>query len=216
MTKKVALYVRTSTENQKESIRLQQEEIEGYCQSKGYDIYDSYVDFGFLGKNANRPAFQNMMQAAEDRKFDMVLVTKVDRFAKSITDCLVNVEKLRSNGISFATTSQPINTSSIMGKLTLNIMDAFADFEREIIRERMEAGRKAAEGRGVVCHRPRKEIQKKSLIELIEKGLSANAAAKVLEVDPATITKRLHEYGYNYVNGNWVCKNPNTILNLQL
>lgn len=203
MSKKVALYIRTSTENQKESIRMQTEELERYCKAHGFQVFEKYIDFGFSGKDKDRPAFNHMMQDAKAREFSMVLVTKIDRFARSIIDCLVNVEKLQSLNISFAATSQPIDTSSAMGKLTLNIMAAFADFEREIIRERMEAGRKAAEKRGVVCHRPRIKLSEREVMKYIKKGLSANATAKVLEVDPATVCKRLNEWGYKYINGEW-------------
>lgn len=203
MSYKAALYIRTSTENQKESIKMQTEQLERYCQAHGYEIHDKYIDFGFSGKDADRPAFTHMMQAAKEHEFNMVLVTTIDRFARSIIDCLVNVEKLQSLNISFAATSQPIDTSNAMGKLTLNIMAAFADFEREIIRERMEAGRIAAEKRGVVCHRPRIKISEREVMKYINKGLSANSAAKILEVDPATVCKRLNEWGYRYINGEW-------------
>lgn len=206
MTLKVALYIRTSTENQRESIRLQTEELIAYSKSHNYEIYDKYIDFGISGSTTERPALNTLLEDAKVHKFDMVLVTKIDRFARSILDCLLNIKKLQENDVQFAATSQPIDTSSAMGKLTLNIMAAFADFEREIIRERMETGRKAAEKRGVVCNRPRKEISKKSVLNYIETGLSATATAKILKVDPATVVKRLNEWGYVYENGKWVYK----------
>ena len=204
--KKAGLYIRTSTDNQQDSIQLQRQELRNYCQSKGWVVHEDYVDFGFSGKNTERPAFQNMMRDAKEGKFDILLVTKIDRFARSIIDCLINVEKLESYSVSFAATGQPIDTSSAMGKLTLQIMASFAEFERSIINERMTAGRKAAEKRGVVCHRPRKDIPKKKLEELVGKGLSANACGKFFEVTTSTITHRLIEYGYVYENGKWVEK----------
>ena len=127
-----------------------------------------------------------MLQGAEIGKFQILLVTKIDRFARSIIDCLINVEKLESYGVAFAATSQPIDTSLAMGKLTLQIMACFAEFERSIINERMKAGRKAAEQRGVVCHRPRKDISRKKLEELVSKGLSANACGKFFGVTTST------------------------------
>jgi len=206
MKRKIGLYIRTSTENQKESIKLQQEELERYCENHDFEIYDKYIDFGFSGSNVERPAFQNLIQDAKEKKFDMVLVTKIDRFARSIIDCLVNIEKLQAYNVAFAATSQPIDTSSAMGKLTLNIMAAFADFEREIIRERMRAGRKAAEKKGVVCNRPKLKISEHKVMKNINKGLSATATAKILDVNPATVVKRLHEWGYVYDKGEWIRK----------
>ena len=203
---KVALYIRTSTENQSESIKLQKDELQSYCQNRGWAIFDTYVDFGFSGKDTDRPQFQRMLQDAQEGQFNIVLVTKIDRFARSIIDCLTNVEKLESYSVSFAATSQPIDTTSSMGKLTLQIMAAFAEFERTIINERMQAGRIAAEKRGVVCHRPKKHIPEKKLLELIDKKLSANACAKFFETSASTITDRLGDLGYEYVNGEWVMK----------
>lgn len=203
MTLKVALYVRTSTENQKESINLQTKELTAFCETRGYEIYEKYVDFGVSGKNTERPAFQTMMEEAKEGKFSLVLVTKIDRFARSILDCLFSIKVLQEAGVEFAATSQPIDTSSAMGKLTLNIMAAFADFEREIIRERMEAGRKAAEKRGVICNRPRITISKKQTLTYLEMGLSANAIAKLNKVNTATIVTRLMEWGYAYKDGKW-------------
>ena len=198
---KVALYIRTSTENQKESINLQTNDLMEYCDIKKYEIFEKYIDYGFTGKNTERPAFNSMMHDAKDRKFELVLVTKIDRFARSTLDLLTNIEKLQTSGIQFAATTQPIDTSSAVGRLTLQIM---GEFERSIIRERMEYGRKAAERRGVICNRPKIEVSKTKALNLLEKGLSANAIGKVMEVDTKTITQRLTEWGYRYENGEWI------------
>lgn len=206
MNAKYALYIRTSTDNQEESIKLQTKELTNFCNSKGYEIFEQYIDFGFSGSNTERPAFQRMMNDAEEKKFDVVIVTKIDRFARSIIDCLVSIQKLQDLGIQFTATSQAIDTSSAMGKLTLNIMAAFADFERTMIRERMEHGRKEAEKRGVTCHRPRKELSRRKVEEYLKMNLSANSIGKIMHVNPATVTKRLSEWGYIYENGKWIMK----------
>lgn len=204
MTQKIAgLYIRTSTEDQAKSIDIQCAELEKFCKLKDYEIFDKYVDFGYSGKNTDRPEFKRLIKDASDKKINVVVVTKIDRFARSIVDCLVNVELLESYGVSFVTSTQCIDTNSSMGKLTLQIMSAFAEFERTIILERMETGRKAAEREGVICHRPRKEINSKKLIELIDKKMSANACAKFFSVNTNTITTRMHEMGYTYINGVW-------------
>lgn len=202
--KKAGIYIRTSTDNQIESIKLQSNTLREYCNRHNYEIFKEYVDFGYSGKNTERPHFKVMLEDAKEKNFDILLVTKIDRFARSIIDCLINVEKLESYNVSFAATEQPIDTSSAMGKLTLQIMSAFAEFERAMITERMETGRKAAEKRGVVCHRPRKDINIKKLEELVRKGLSANGCALYFDVNVQTITNRLHEIGYNYKNGDWI------------
>lgn len=202
--KKAALYIRTSTDNQKESIKLQSEQLTTFCDSHNIEIFDKYIDFGFSGKNNDRPQFKRMMMDAEEKEFNIVLVTKIDRFARSIIDCLVSIEKLQENGIEFRAIHQPIDTGNSMGKLFLTFMAAFADFERTVIRERMEAGRKAAEKRGVQCHRPRAKISKSAVLGMLEKKQSANTIAKELGHRPSTIVKRLNEWGYHYYEGKWV------------
>lgn len=205
MNRKIAgLYIRTSTDNQAESIKLQSKELIEYCDRYNYEIYNKYVDFGYSGKNADRPHFKVMLEDAKEHKFDILLVTKIDRFARSTLDLLLHVEKLNSYGIDFAATSQPIDTSSSMGKLTLQIMAAFAEFERSMITERMTTGRKAAEEKGILCNRPRKDINIRELEKLISRGLSANACSKYFGVNATTITNRLSENGYRFVNNMWI------------
>ena len=204
---KVALYIRTSTENQAESITLQTEELTKYCKLNNYEIFDKYIDFGFTGKNTKRPAFEKMLCDAKENKFNMILVTKIDRFARSTLDLLFNIENLQTYNVQFAASSQPIDTSSAVGKLTFQIMGAFAEFERSIIRERMENGRIAAEKKGIVCNRPRKEVSKTKVLNLLDKKLSANAISKVLDIDVGTVIDRLREWGYTYHNGEWILRN---------
>jgi len=198
MSQKIALYIRTSTEKQEESLKLQNDELRRYCEVKGYEITETYQDFGWSGKNAKRPDFERLMKDAETGKFDLVLVTKIDRFARSILDCLLSIQKLQTLGVQFSATSQPIDTSSAMGKLTLHIMAAFAEFEREIIKERIDAGIKAATDNGKVCHRKKKDIKKREVLEYLDSNLSANAIARIMKVDATTITSRLEEWGYKF------------------
>jgi DNA invertase Pin-like site-specific DNA recombinase len=206
MSQKIALYIRTSTDNQKESLILQNDELRKYCEIKEYEIVDVYQDDGWSGKNAIRPAFERMMKDAEAGKYEILLVTKIDRFARSIVDCLVNIEKLQRFGVQFTATSQTINTGDAMGRLTLHIMAAFAEFEREIIKERMSAGRKAAIANGKECYRHKKDIKKKEVLGYLDKNLSATAIAKILGVDTTTVTNRLEEWNFyfDHERNKWV------------
>jgi site-specific DNA recombinase len=202
--KKVAIYIRTSTEKQEESVKLQRQELENYCKLRDYKVVKQYVDFGWSGKDDRRPEFQKMMKDSKEGIFEILLVTKIDRFARSTMDLLVNVERLKESGVSFATTSQPIDTTSSMGVLTLQIMGAFAEFERSIIVERTRAGRINAEKQGKICHRHKKELPKKQVLEHLKLGLSANAISKLQNVTPTTVKARLNEWGYFYEYGEWV------------
>jgi site-specific DNA recombinase len=204
--KNVALYVRVSTDKQSDSLKQQELDLEKYCKMNNYTIVEKYIDSGISGKNTDRPEFQRMMQDAKACKFDTVIVTKIDRFARSTIDCLTHIEKLKANNVQFMASTQPIDTSSPMGTMMLQLMSIFAEFERTLINERMKAGRARAEKEGIVCHRPRKNIPKQKLIEYVELKLSANAIAKIYDISVSSISTRLREFGYHYENGEWILK----------
>ncbi|WP_319507771.1 recombinase family protein [uncultured Methanolobus sp.] len=201
--KRVAIYIRTSTDKQKESPSIQREELQNYCKLKDYQLINEYVDFGWSGTDTDRPAFQNMLTDAKAGKFDILLVTKIDRFARSTIDLLTHVEMLKELNVSFATSSQPIDTTSSMGNLVLTIMGAFAEFERNIIIERTLAGRIKAEKAGKICHRQKKELPKRKVLDYLKKGLSCNAIAKLESVSPTTVKSNLNDWGYFYEYGEW-------------
>ncbi|MCS3924097.1 recombinase family protein [Methanosalsum natronophilum] len=206
---KAGLYIRTSTVGQKNSISDQKEQLNKYCFDKGIEVVKEFVDYGVSGKDSERLGYKALIEAAQEKEFNLVLVTKIDRFGRSIVDCLVSIEKLQDLGIEFIAINQPIDTSNSMGKLMLQIMAAFAEFEREIIQERMVAGRKRAEASGVICHRPKKEIPKRKIEQYLDKGLSANAIAKILNVSPNLIVNRLNQFGYIFKNGSWIKEKQN-------
>ncbi|AFV22831.1 putative DNA-invertase (Site-specific recombinase) [Methanolobus psychrophilus R15] len=206
MTKNVAIYIRTSTDKQEESILMQRQELQKYCSLKDYEIVKEYVDSGWSGKDDRRPEFQRMLSDAKLGIFDILIVTKIDRFARSTMDLLISIEKLKELNVYFIASTQPIDTTSSMGRLTLQIMAAFAEFERNIIVERMQAGRINAEKNGKMCHRKPKEFPKKQVVEYIQKGLSCNAISKLYNTTPTTIKKNLNNWGYKYEFGEWVLK----------
>jgi DNA invertase Pin-like site-specific DNA recombinase len=109
-----------------------------------------------------------------------------------------NVSLLIEKGITFKTLNQDFDLTTSSGKLMLSIMGAFAEFERDINSERTKEGYRAAIERGEICHRPKKEIPKKKVLELLNKGLSATSISKILDLNPGTIKNRLNEWGYYF------------------
>lgn len=160
------------------------------------------MDFGKSGKNSTgRPEFTKLMElikTSPEPPVSMILCTKLDRFARSIVDLSINVSILAEHKIKFVTLQQEFNIDSPVGKLMFNLMGSFAEFERELIVERSREGFKAALEKGVICHRPRKELPKKKVLDYLEKGLSASAIAKIYEVHTNTVKTRLNEWGYVY------------------
>lgn len=189
--------------DQVSSIETQEEKLRSYCDQSGIKILDSFVDFGKSGKNTTgRPEFSRMMNLIQSETPEnlpsMVLCTKLDRFARSLVDLHTNVSVLMEHGVKFKTLSQDFDLTSSSGKLMLSIMGAFAEFERDINSERTKEGYRAAIERGEICHRPKIDLPKKKVLDYLEKGLSATAISKILNINPGTVKNRLNEWGYYF------------------
>lgn len=144
MDKKVALYVRVSTEGQAEegySIEAQRKMLEGWCISKGYKLWEFYVDGGYSGSNIDRPALTAMIRDIEDGKVSHVAVYRLDRLSRSQKDTLYLIEDvLNKNGVDFVSLSENMDTSTPIGRAMLGIISAFAQLERENIKIRTRMG----------------------------------------------------------------------------
>lgn len=143
-TVRCAIYTRKSTEEglQQEfnSLDAQRESAEAFIKSQTHEgwvcLLDRYDDGGFTGGNMDRPAVKRLMADIESGKVDCVVVYKVDRLSRSLLDFARMMEAFERNHISFVSVTQQFNTTHSMGRLTLNILLSFAQFEREIISER--------------------------------------------------------------------------------
>ena len=144
-TNKVAIYVRVSTTNQAEegySIDEQKAKLTSYCDIKDWNIYEIYTDGGFSGSNTERPALEQLIRDAERKKFDTVLVYKLDRLSRSQKDTLFLIEDVFiKNGIEFLSLQENFDTSTPFGKAMIGLLSVFAQLEREQIKERMQLGK---------------------------------------------------------------------------
>jgi site-specific DNA recombinase len=151
-----AVYTRKSTEEGLEqefnSLDAQREAGEAFIASQKSEgwvcLPDRYDDGGFTGGNMERPAFKRLMAEIEAGRIDCVVVYKVDRLSRSLLDFTQIMESLERRGVSFVSVTQQFNTTSSMGRLTLNILLSFAQFEREIISERTRDKIAAARRKG--------------------------------------------------------------------
>ena len=144
-TNKVAIYVRVSTTNQAEegySIDEQIDKLEAYCKIKDWTVYKVYTDGGFSGSNTERPALEKLIKDANKKKFDTVLVYKLDRLSRSQKDTLFLIEDVFiKNGIEFLSLQENFDTSTPFGKAMIGLLSVFAQLEREQIKERMQLGK---------------------------------------------------------------------------
>ena len=136
-----AVYTRKSTEEgldqEFNSLHAQREAAAAYIQSQrhlGWTLLPQpYDDGGFTGGNIERPALQRLLEDIEAHRVDCVMVYKVDRLTRSLADFAKIVEVLDGLGASFVSVTQQFNTTSSMGRLTLNVLLSFAQFEREVL-----------------------------------------------------------------------------------
>jgi len=188
-TKSVAIYARVSTDRQK--VDMQLNELRQFVDRSGWNIHEEYIDQNFSGGNTKRPAFTAMMDAARKRKFDLLLVWKLDRLSRSLKDLIVTLDDLRAFGIDFVSYDNNLDTSTPTGKLVFQIVGAVAEFEKEIIRERVVAGLATARNKGKRLGRPpvSKYVYDQAL-KMRSEGLSFRNIGKVLGIDEGTIRKR--------------------------
>lgn len=144
-TNKVAIYIRVSTTSQAEegySIEEQKDKLSSYCNIKDWSIYNIYTDGGFSGSNTERPALEKLIKDAKKKKFDTVLVYKLDRLSRSQKDTLYLIEDIfLENNIDFVSLLENFDTSTPFGKAMVGILSVFAQLEREQIKERMQLGK---------------------------------------------------------------------------
>jgi site-specific DNA recombinase len=145
MMQRCAIYTRKSSEEGLEqafnSLHAQREACEAYIRSQQHEgwrvVRKGYDDGGYSGGSMNRPALQEMLAAVERHEIDVIVVYKVDRLTRALSDFAKIVELLDGHGISFVSVTQQFNTTSSMGRLTLNVLLSFAQFEREVTAERI-------------------------------------------------------------------------------
>src|SRR5437764_153513 len=152
-----AIYTRKSTEYNLElafnSLDAQREACEAYIKSQAHEgwrlIPGRYDDGAFSGASLERPALQRLLADVRDRRVDTVVVYKVDRLTRSLADFAKLIELFEAHAVSFVSVTQSFNTSSSMGRLTLNVLLSFAQFERELIGERVRDKIAASKRKGI-------------------------------------------------------------------
>ncbi|KKL48438.1 hypothetical protein LCGC14_2325560 [marine sediment metagenome] len=152
---RVAIYVRVSRRDLNPENQLLQ--LEEYAKQKGWD-YEIFEEIESTRKT--RPIKEKVLQLVREGKIDGVLIYKLDRWARSLQELIMNITEITNRGKQFIVLTQPFDTTSSAGMLMMQILGAFAEFEREIIRERTLAGLDRARAKGVKLGRPRKAVKK--------------------------------------------------------
>lgn len=191
---RVALYARVSTSDQKCESQLSQ--LYDWCNRHSWTVHETYVDVA-SGSRTDRAELGRLMEDARQKKFAAVLVWKLDRFGRSVINLQENLQKLKLWNVRFLAISQAIDTgeNTATANLLLNMLAAIAEFERELIRERVRSGMDNARKKGVVLGRRRRIIDKYAVQKLRDEGLSWSAIAKRLGVGLGTAFRSLSKAG---------------------
>ena len=142
---KVAIYARVSTEQQDYDKQITL--CKKHCEIQSYEVYKVYSDV-ISGKSTSRPEFNQMLEDMRDYKFQAIMVTKLDRIGRSLQHLLSLFDEFNKKGVQFIAVTQNIDTTTSAGKLQMQILAAFAEFERNLISERTKEGLKTAENVG--------------------------------------------------------------------
>ncbi|MBL8617051.1 MAG: recombinase family protein [Deltaproteobacteria bacterium] len=163
---------------------------------RGWTVVEEFVDEGISGAKASRPALDRMMEAARLGKIDVVAVWKLDRLGRSQANLLSTLDELGHHGVGFVSLRDAgIDTTSPAGRLLLQLMGAFAEFERGLIRERVKAGVDRARAKGVKFGRSRVEVDLRPAVAMLEAGHGIKQTASALRLSTSTLRRRLQAAG---------------------
>lgn len=183
---RVAIYARVSTLHG-QNPEMQLDELREYASRREWTIVDSYVDEGVSGSKESRPELNRLMADAHRRKFDAVLVWKIDRFGRSLKHLVNAIADLAALGVAFVSLRDNLDLSTPSGRLMFQIIGAMAEFERSLIQERVRAGLRNAKSKGKRLGRPPSGVDPARIVALRASGASWRAISREMGVGLATL-----------------------------
>jgi DNA invertase Pin-like site-specific DNA recombinase len=189
VNRRAGLYARVSTTDQHPEPQL--EALRAFGAARGWEVTE-YVDHGVSGAKERRPALDELMAAVRHRQVDVVLVTKLDRLARSLHHLVAVSRELEALGVDLVVLDQAIDTTTPVGRLLFHVLAAIAEFERDLIRDRVIAGIRRAKAHGRQFGRPRRyHVDLERARALLADGLSLRALARALGVHPTAVSRAL-------------------------
>jgi DNA invertase Pin-like site-specific DNA recombinase len=182
---RVALYARVSTFNNQDP-EMQLSELREYAGRRGWQIVEEFTDQGVSGCKESRPALNRLMSDASRRRFDTILVWKIDRFGRSLKHLVNALAELASLGIAFVSLRDNLDLSTPSGRLMFQIIGAMAEFERALIQERVCAGIRNAKAKGLRVGRPRVIVDALRIADLRAQGRSWGQIQAEMRVSKGT------------------------------
>ena len=165
---------------------MQLRELHEYCDRRAWLIAGEYVDIGVSGSQERRPQLDRLLAESRKRRFDAVVVYRYDRFARSLRQLVNALGEFDALGIQFVSLHEGVDTSTPNGRLVFGIFASIAEFERELIRDRVRSGIAAARARGTRLGRPPRSVDATAVASLREQGRSWRDIGRQLGVSVAT------------------------------
>jgi len=190
MSKQVALYLRVSTDEQ--TLANQRRELTAAAERHGWQVVAEFSDAGISGSKGRdqRAGFDRLMQGIARREFDMVAAWSVDRLSRSLSHLVAFLGEIHGKGIDLYLHTQGLDTSTPTGKAMFQLLGVFAELERSIITERINAGIARAKAAGKHCGRPRVSTPVENRIrELLRAGLGIITTARKVGVGTGTVQR---------------------------
>jgi DNA invertase Pin-like site-specific DNA recombinase len=191
--RRAAPYARVSTLEQSPENQLHA--IRPYSAARGWVIAEEFVDHGVSGAKDRRRALDRLLKAARARQVDVIVVTKLDRLARSTHHLVTIAQELAALGVDLVVVDQQIDTTTPSGRLLFHVLAAIAEFERDLIRDRVKAGLDRARAKGVRLGRPSARVAEDELASLWRAQLPLAEIARRMGASRSTIRRRLSVLG---------------------
>lgn len=192
MEKKLAIYVRTSTDKQDTGLEAQLMACRDYCEREGVTDYLTFSDSDESGNNEHRPAFDKMQEACERGEIDAVLVYCLNRLSRRVAHSYLMVERFRSQGIRLLSCTETIDTDTPEGRLLFGILAVFAQFQREDIVRKVRNGLENAKRKGIKLGR-KQTRDDGPILTLLGEGLKPTEIARRLGISRAAVYRCLED-----------------------
>ncbi len=190
--KRAALYARVSTSNNGQDPTVQTRELKEYCERRVWTLVGEFVDVGVSGSKDSRPELNRLMLDAKQRKLDVVLVWKLDRWGRSLRHLVNSLAELEALGIAFISLKDNLDLTTPSGRLMFQIIGAMAEFERSLIQERVRAGLRNARAKGKRLGRPRVTLDHAVIARIRHSGACWAAIGQELGVGEGTVRRAEH------------------------
>jgi len=188
----IALYARVSTKDQGQELETQLQPLRDWVAAQGRDDFNVYTDQA-SGTDLDRPGWRRLSKTWRTGIIDTVAVLRLDRAFRSVTDIHNVLAELDGRGIRFAVITQPIDTGTAIGKLLITVLGGVAEFEADLISERVKEGLARAKRQGKKLGRPRTDLDLEDVITALMSYGNKEEAAESLGVSVPTLNRRIRE-----------------------